>query len=50
MISAATLSDDFVNDPKKGELVQGVVQPRYRDGWFNPIYPEDMPEAEWRKG
>jgi predicted dehydrogenase len=32
---------DFVPDPKKGELVKGVVQPRYRDGWFNPIYPED---------
>jgi predicted dehydrogenase len=32
---------DFVNDPSKGELVKGVVQPRYRDGWFNPIYAED---------
>jgi predicted dehydrogenase len=32
---------DFVNDPKKGELVKDVVQPRYRDGWFNPIYTED---------
>jgi predicted dehydrogenase len=32
---------DFVHDPKKGELVKGVVQPKYRDGWFNPVYTED---------
>lgn len=31
----------FVPDPKKGDLVKNVVQPVYRDGWFNPIYPED---------
>jgi predicted dehydrogenase len=33
------LSWPFVFQPKiKGEeLVQGVVQPKYRDGWFNPI-------------
>jgi predicted dehydrogenase len=32
---------EFVNDPSKGKLVEGIEQPVYRDGWFNPIYTED---------
>jgi len=32
---------DFINDPTKGELVKSIVQPKYRDGWFNPVYAED---------
>jgi predicted dehydrogenase len=39
---------DFSNDPKKGELVKDVVQPRYRDGWFNPIYAEDYDALKGR--
>ncbi len=32
----------FVPDPKrKGELVKGVTQPVFRDGWFNPVYADD---------
>jgi predicted dehydrogenase len=31
----------FIADPKMGELAADVVQPVYRDGWFNPVYRED---------
>lgn len=33
---------DWIYDPKDGELVKNVPQPRYRDGWFQPIYQEDF--------